>query len=113
MVFEGMKRKVDITLLLVLLALSIIPLYYPTVVYSGDIAYPRNSSITHQHDASSRSSFFLAKENFSLTWTSRWSTAAQRLSNESKVVGDHVILNATFIEDLNVTRSEVVLFEGI
>ncbi len=50
--------------------------------------------------------FSLADDNSeaNLTWTSRTQQVPQLLENESIAVGDHVVLNATFLQTQNVTE---------
>jgi hypothetical protein len=45
----------------------------------------------------------------SLVWTSRWSATPQDVHNDSTLVGDHILLNATFAENSNVTRIDFEL----
>ncbi|MFX1483042.1 MAG: hypothetical protein ACFFCP_07620 [Promethearchaeota archaeon] len=85
-----MKRWLDVRLLLVFLNLSIISLHIPIVVVdSGVLAPPRISP--PPHDASLQSEI-----PFSLTWTSRWQSEPQLVTNGTIATGDHVVLNATF-----------------
>jgi hypothetical protein len=48
----------------------------------------------------------------SLTWTSRAQNESIPVNNGSTLVGDHVVLNATFPEELNVTRCEMKVWSG-
>ncbi|MCK4567182.1 MAG: hypothetical protein KAU48_07725 [Candidatus Thorarchaeota archaeon] len=47
-----------------------------------------------------------------ITWTSRTQLGPQLLENGSAAVGDHVVLNATFHQELNVTRCEMRVWSG-
>ncbi len=47
-----------------------------------------------------------------LTWTSRTQQVPQLLENESIAVGDHVVLNATFPDSLNITHCEMRVWSG-
>jgi len=55
----------------------------------------------------------LAETDVALTWTSRWSATPQAVTNETEIVGEHIVLNATFAEDLNVTWTKMSLLDGI
>ncbi|MFW9788192.1 MAG: hypothetical protein ACFFE2_10810 [Candidatus Thorarchaeota archaeon] len=56
--------------------------------------------------------FLSTGDNSSLTWTSRWSSSPQKLINNSEIVGDHVVLNATFPSSMNVIHTELKLENG-
>ena len=47
-----------------------------------------------------------------LTWTSRWQSQPLSVVNDTELVGDHVVLNATFPDYLNVTKCEIELGNG-
>ena len=47
-----------------------------------------------------------------LTWTSRTQNESLPVNNGSSIVGDHVVLNATFPEELNVTLCEMRVWNG-
>lgn len=53
-----------------------------------------------------------AESDLDLTWTSRWQTSPQMVVNDTELVGDHVVLNATFPHSLNVTRCTMTISNG-
>ena len=75
---------------------------------------PITSSIStgHQHPIAVQESINPSAESPSLAWTSRTQTAPQPLQNGSSAVGAHVVVNATFPEDLNITHSEMRIWSG-
>ncbi len=53
---------------------------------------------------------------FSLRWTSNWNSTSQSVDNDTVIVGDHIILNATFNRELlgmNISRSELRLIHSL
>ncbi|MFW9813122.1 MAG: hypothetical protein ACFFF9_11750 [Candidatus Thorarchaeota archaeon] len=90
-------------MLLVLLVLSIMPLYFPFVVDSGVIDPPRN--LTLQHELATETTDLV-----SLTWTSRNQTDPLPVQNNSVLSGDHVIL--TSVWDVPVLSSRMTLSRG-
>lgn len=54
----------------------------------------------------------LANKEFELTWTSRWQSSRLAVINDTELVGDHVVLNATFPESLNVTHCTMTVENG-
>lgn len=52
-----------------------------------------------------------ASNNLNLTWTSRTQQIPQLLENDSKAVGDHVVLNATFPSNENITQCKLHLWD--
>jgi len=75
---------------------------------------PITSSISteHQHPIGIQESVTPSTDSPSLTWTSRTQNESLPLSNSSSAVGDHVVVNATFPEELNVTRCEMRIWNG-
>ncbi len=73
-------------------------------IYCSPVSPPCSQVAENEH--------VLAEEGLSLTWTSRWSPTPQSVANESEIVGDHVFINATFPESMNVTRTEISLLDG-
>ncbi|MHA1577825.1 MAG: hypothetical protein ACTSU3_10730, partial [Candidatus Thorarchaeota archaeon] len=47
-----------------------------------------------------------------VTWTSRTQLEPQLLGNGSSAIGDHVVLNATFPDNYNVTLCEIRIWNG-
>ncbi len=50
-----------------------------------------------------------------LTWTSHWESIPQSITDNSTIIGDHIILNATFNEDIlgmNITSTELRIIDG-
>jgi len=54
----------------------------------------------------------LCDEQSSVTWTSRTQPEPLSLENESCIAGDHIVVNATFHQELNVTRCEMRVWSG-
>ncbi len=53
---------------------------------------------------------------FSLRWTSNWNSTPQSVDNDTVIIGDHIILNATFSSELlgmNITMSELRLTHSL
>ncbi|MGY5863999.1 MAG: hypothetical protein RTV41_05310 [Candidatus Thorarchaeota archaeon] len=98
-----MKRKLVIGLLLVLLILSIMPLYRPYVVDSGVFDSPRNPSLIHETSSD-------AESNVTFTWTSRWQTEPQDIINGSSIAGDHIVINGSW--NVPVTNSQITIRSG-
>lgn len=84
-----MKKKYCVILLLVVLILSIMPLYSHVGVYSGLVNSPRNPSIHLE-------AYSTSENANSLTWRSRWQTEPQLVENGSTIVGDHIIIESTW-----------------
>ena len=53
-----------------------------------------------------------AENDLELTWTSRWQSTPLVVMNNTELVGDHVGLNATFPESLNVTKCAMTIESG-
>ncbi|NHI87930.1 MAG: hypothetical protein EAX87_00320 [Candidatus Thorarchaeota archaeon] len=54
----------------------------------------------------------LANNEFELTWTSKWQPSRLAVMDDADLVGDHVVLNATFSESLNVTHCTMTVENG-
>ncbi|MHA2144548.1 MAG: hypothetical protein ACXAB0_03780 [Candidatus Thorarchaeota archaeon] len=95
-----MKRKLVFDLLLVLLILSIMPLYRPNVVDSGVIGSPRNPSILNDL-------FTSGDSDYDFSWTSRWQNEPQPVMNGSTIVGDHIVIKSTWDEPVESSRISI------
>ena len=98
------KRVSSITIVLVLLVLlcSIIP-FYPILhkiqATQADVEF---AAYTTASDEST---------GVNLTWTSLTQQIPQVLENSTKAVGDHVVLNATFPDNENITRCKLHIWD--
>ena len=57
-------------------------------------------------------SYSIASDVPSITWTSRTESEPQPLENNSIAAGDHVVVNATFPEDYNITNCTLRIWNG-
>ena len=79
---------------------------------------PITSSLStgHQHPIVVQESISPSADSPTLTWTSRTESAMGPeplpVGNQSRLIGDHIVLNATFPEELNVTHSEMRVWNG-
>ena len=95
--------------LLILILLVLVSFVLPFSTWGGNSANYHDLRIYSQVIEPKH---IVAQENFTLTWTSRWSSTPQSIAKETEIVGDHVVLNATFAEDMNVARTEITLLDG-
>jgi hypothetical protein len=75
---------------------------------------PITSSISNEHQLPSelQKPGVPSANSPNLTWTSRTQNKSQILLNSSSAVGDHVVVNATFPDELNVTHCELKIWNG-
>ena len=75
---------------------------------------PITSNISHgyQYPIETQGSHSPSTNPPSLTWTSRTQNESLPLLNGSSAAGDHVVLNATFPDEMNVTRCEMRISNG-
>jgi len=104
---EGKVVKLRISLTLCLVTLLTIYIISPAsqTCYSSIITSPEQNHLP-LNPASPDDG------NISLTWTSRWSPNPQEVHDDLEIVGDHIVLNATFNDELNITRTDIELLDG-
>ncbi len=99
------EQKNSIVLIL-LIVVATVCIRLPSTSTDAPVCYSLPSEI---HPPS----YTLTETGVSLTWTSRWSTTPQSVTNETEIAGDHLILNATFPDALNMTKIKMSLLDGV
>jgi hypothetical protein len=99
-----MKSWNSFLLLAIVLSLVIFPIIQITSIPDNEVELSITRQIQNQNIPS--------EETFSLTWSSRWSSPPQNVTNESDISGDHIVLNATFPDSLNITHSSMIVENG-
>ncbi|MHA1387273.1 MAG: hypothetical protein ACTSR9_02445 [Candidatus Thorarchaeota archaeon] len=110
--------RIDSARCLVFLAVTLLIISPSFIGTSPNIEPTANSLTDHDHKQciTINESDTPSADSPTLTWTSRTESATgpepEPVSNQSSLIGDHIVLNATFPEELNVTRCEMRVWNG-